>query len=96
MKASEKFYLYLIWIRAKIKIEIILKDCLSRDNLIIFNDFKTYIMLGGLLMAKHTKKAPQEQTRKPSKRERRQKIIVYVMILAMVGSLMASGLTYIL
>lgn len=47
-------------------------------------------------MAKHTQKAPQEQTRKPSKRERRQKIIVYVMILAMVGSLMTSGLAFIL
>jgi len=53
-------------------------------------------MLGGLQMAKHTKKAPQEQTRKPSKRERRQKIIVYVMILAMAGSLLTSGLTFIL
>lgn len=47
-------------------------------------------------MAKHTKKAPQEQTRKPSKRERRQKIIVYVMIIAMAGSLLTSGLTFIL
>jgi hypothetical protein len=53
-------------------------------------------MLGGLQMAKHTQKAPQEQTRKPSKRERRQKIIIYVMILAMVGSLMTSGLAFIL
>lgn len=40
----------------------------------------------------HNKQVP----RKPSKRERRNKIIVYIMIVAMVGSLMTSGLVYLL
>ncbi|GEM01696.1 hypothetical protein SAMN05421839_11311 [Halolactibacillus halophilus] len=47
-------------------------------------------------MTKQTKKTSHEQTRKPSKRERRQKIIVYVMIIAMVSTLLTSGLTFIL
>lgn len=47
-------------------------------------------------MAKQTKNAAHDETRKPSKRERRQKMIVYLMIIAMVGSLMTSGLAFIL
>ncbi|GEN57214.1 hypothetical protein GCM10012290_10690 [Halolactibacillus alkaliphilus] len=45
-------------------------------------------------MTKQTKQ--HETTRKPSKRERRNKLIVYIMILTMVSSLLFTGLAYIL
>ncbi|WP_017472254.1 DUF4044 domain-containing protein [Amphibacillus jilinensis] len=49
-------------------------------------------------MAK-TKKQKQDQnlkSRKPSKRERRNKMIVYIMIIAMIGSIFTTGLAVIL
>ncbi|SDB91922.1 Protein of unknown function [Pelagirhabdus alkalitolerans] len=46
-------------------------------------------------MAK-AKQNNQTQTRKPSKRQRRNKIIVYLMIAAMVGSVFTTGLAYVL
>lgn len=43
-----------------------------------------------------TNKQNQAPTkRKPSKRDRRNKIIIYIMILAMVGTLLTTGLAYI-
>lgn len=50
-------------------------------------------------MAKHKRKKSQSHenvVRKPSKRDKRMKLIVYLMIAAMLGSLLTSVLPYIL
>ncbi|WP_179107155.1 stressosome-associated protein Prli42 [Sediminibacillus massiliensis] len=38
------------------------------------------------------KNAPQNQTRKPSKREKRIKMVIYIMIAAMILSTLTAGL----
>lgn len=53
---------------------------------------------GGIFMAKSKtkKKQTMNQPRKPSKRERRYKFFIYLMIIIMIGSVITSGLVYIL
>ncbi|MBU5594820.1 stressosome-associated protein Prli42 [Amphibacillus sp. MSJ-3] len=46
-------------------------------------------------MAKTKKKVQHNVERKPSKRDRRMKMVVYLMIVAMLGSIVSSGLAYI-